>query len=77
MASLEGQIEQLYTDLGNYAETQGAGAQAIAIFNALLAAAKEAHPDDPVLSAMSEVDSRMSAAQLRVLAGQIRAAVAS
>jgi len=68
-------VRHLYNDLDKHTATADVGPHVTVVYNAILQGAKDDRPDDPILSALDPLDSPTDAQTLRVLVGQITAAL--
>jgi hypothetical protein len=74
MAQLNAHAQQLYTDLGNLAESGQAkvGGALADVYNTLLEQAKKGFPEDKLIGALKPVGEAMHPRVLQALAGQLR-----
>lgn len=81
--NLYDQIEALYLSLGEFKATDSVSANVGDLFDALLASAKDAHKDNPVVSVIKPTGRTMlgnpaeSAGDLRALCSQLMTAIGS
>jgi len=76
MPSLYDRVDDFYGDLaGGFSGVTQPGHQVVSVYNTLLVLAQSQRQDDPVISKLSELSQSPDVSTLRVLVGQIRAAL--